>query len=272
MSKRLLTAAALAAAIAATPALAQGNRVVATVDGKEITEAEVDFAYRNAFADVLGDMPEDAARERVLELLIDVNLMAEAARQAGMAATPDFAQRMAMTRLQALQERYMADLVERSVTDEAIRERFEALGAEGALDFANARHILVRTEEEASDILAELEAGGDFDALAAEHSLDPGTKDRGGSLGWFPRGQMVAPFEEAAFALEPGETTEEPVQSDFGFHIIRSDGKRTLTFEDVEGQIRERMIREVFAEAIDGLRREAVIERAAPAAPEEGAQ
>lgn len=269
MSKRLLTAAALAAVIAATPALAQGNRVLATVDGQEITEADVDHAYRNIFSDMLADLPEEAARERVLELLIDVNLMAEAARAAGMAATPEFARRMQMTRLQALQERYMADLVEREVTPEALRERFDALSAEGRLDFVNARHILVRTEEEARSILAELEAGADFEALAAERSLDPGTKQRGGSLGWFPRGQMVEPFENAAFALEPGETTKEPVQSQFGWHIIRSDGKRTLTYEDVEGQIRERMIREVFSSAIDRLRSDAAIERTAPA---EGAQ
>lgn len=269
MPKRLLTAAILAAALATTPALAQGNRVLATVDGNEITAADVEFAYENIFNDILSDVPQDQARARVLDLLIDLNLMAEAARAAGMAATPDFARRMKMTRLQTLQERYMAGLVAENVTEEAIRQRFEELQAEGALDFANASHILVQTEEEARDIIAEIEEGGDFAELAAEHSMDPGTKQRGGSLDWFGRGRMVPVFEETAFSLEPGEMTDEPVQSRFGWHIIRVDDRRTLTFEDVEPQIRERLIREAFSAAIDQLRAEADIERAAPA---DGAQ
>ncbi|MCP4539497.1 MAG: hypothetical protein GY832_20365 [Chloroflexi bacterium] len=83
----------------------------------------------------------------------------------------------------------------------------------------HAVHILVETEETGQEVLDKLAEGEDFGALAAEYSTDPGSKDQGGDLGWFPRGMMVPPFEEAAFSLEPGETSG-LVQSDFGYHII----------------------------------------------------
>ena len=92
-------------------------------------------------------------------------------------------------------------------------------------EMVNARHILVADEETAKDIIAKLNAGEDWAALASENSLDTANKDNSGALGWFSRGQMVAEFEEAAFALEPGEITAEPVQTSYGFHIIASDGK-----------------------------------------------
>ncbi len=91
-------------------------------------------------------------------------------------------------------------------------------------EMVNARHILVEDEETAKDILARLEAGEEWDALASENSLDTANKDNSGSLGWFGRGEMVAEFEQAAFALEPGEISD-PVQTSYGYHIIASDGK-----------------------------------------------
>lgn len=97
----------------------------------------------------------------------------------------------------------------------------------------NARHILVKTEEEAQAILDKLAAGEEWDALAAENSRDTGNKDKGGDLGWFPRGMMVPPFEEAAFALEPG-TISDPVKTDFGYHIIAVDGKEIRPIEGAD--------------------------------------
>jgi peptidyl-prolyl cis-trans isomerase C len=274
MTTRFLSAAALAAALALSPALAQeeeaaapaagesaGDAVLATVNGEPVTEADVTFAYENLFGRALGQMPEAQARQQVLQLLIDTRLMAEAAEAAGMAESEEFARRVRLIRQQALQERYMAELVENEVSEEAVRARFDELAAEGAFDLVSASHILVETEEEARGILSELEEGGDFAAIAQERSLDPGSKERGGSLGYFQRGQMVPAFEEAAYALEAGETTDEPVQSRFGWHVIRTDEKRTLTLEEVRERLREQLVRQAFAAEIDRLREGATIER-----------
>ena len=126
-------------------------------------------------------------------------------------------------RLNLLQEKALTDGVE--VTDEEIQAHYDRQGIE-----VNARHILVADAETAATVKEELDAGGDFAALAEEYSTDPGSAANGGSLDWFGAGAMVPEFEEAAFSLEIDEISE-PVQSQHGFHIIQVTDKR-----EVEGQ------------------------------------
>lgn len=107
------------------------------------------------------------------------------------------------------------------------RKLKEALAEEvpTAAEQVHVRHILVETEEKAKEVLKRLEGGEDFAALAEELSTDPSTKDKGGDLGWFPRGEMVPAFEEVAFSLQPGEVVTEPVRTAYGFHIIKVEEK-----------------------------------------------
>ena len=115
-----------------------------------------------------------------------------------------------------LSEAYFRRLVEDSLLVDGLQEK---LAPAREVEQAHVRHILVDSEEKAQEVLAKLKAGGDFAALAAEYSTDPGSKDQGGDLGWFPRGVMVQEFEEAAFSLPVGEVSG-PVQTTFGYHII----------------------------------------------------
>ncbi len=125
-----------------------------------------------------------------------------------------------------------------------------------------ARHILVDTAEEAVEIIGLLDAGGNFEELAAERSSD-GAAAQGGDLGYFARGRMVGAFEEAAFAMEVGAHSAEPVQTQFGFHVIKVEDKREQeqpAFEQVQPQIQSLMLRERYVETVDGLRAEAEVE------------
>lgn len=139
-----------------------------------------------------------------------------------------------------------------------------------------ARHILVAEQAKADELYTRIQDGGDFAALAKANSTDPGSKDNGGDLGCFGRGQMVAPFEEAAFSTEVGRTTE-PVQSDFGFHIIRVYEKNPAAptpFADVREQVREQLVNQQLGTEIAGLREASGLElfpenlpQTTPAAP-----
>ena len=144
---------------------------------------------------------------------------------------------------------FFRDSIRHSMMENAVVDKLlEGRVFEG--EMVNARHILVEEEETAKDILAKLDAGEEWDALAAEYSLDTGNKDNGGALGWFGRDVMVDEFEDAAFALEPGQISE-PVQTSFGWHIIASDGKEMRPLED---EALESAQSAVYQEWYDGLK------------------
>ncbi len=127
-------------------------------------------------------------------------------------------------------------------------------------DQVKARHILVATEKEAKEVLGKLKAGESFQALAKEYSMDPGSKANGGDLGWFAKGQMVKPFETAAFALKKGEYTKEAVQTQYGFHIIMVEDKKDaeqLEYKEVSEEIENYLKQNAQKEALDALLKEA---------------
>jgi len=271
-TSRLLRAASLAVLLAATPALsalAQDSAatppaaeatavdpasVVARVGDQTITEGDLAFAAEDMAQD-LAQMPPEERRAFLVRILIDMKVMSAAAREAGMDQTEIFAQRREYLEERALRRAYFAEAIAASVTEEAVRAEYDAYVAQfEPVDEIRASHILVETEEEANTLKAELDGGADFATLAREHSIDPGAAN-GGDLGFFGRGMMVQPFEEAAFALGDGAISA-PVQSQFGWHIIKLEEKRQSqppAFEQVAPQIQNQLLMQTFTETVDEL-------------------
>jgi peptidyl-prolyl cis-trans isomerase C len=247
----------------AIPAHADGD-VLARVNGKDITKAEVDMAM-DVFADQLGQVPEDQRQTMVVDALVDMHVMADAAKAAGIANNDKFKSRMVFLEAQALRNTYVETQIQGAVTDEEIKARYDKdIAGYTAPEEVHARHILVKTEDEANKVLADLAAGGDFAAIAKERSLDPGSKDNGGDLGFFAKGQMVPEFEAVAFTLAPGEMSKTPVKTQFGYHIIKVEEKRTQpvpTLDDVRDQVVQMVQRDKYQDALKKMRASATIER-----------
>lgn len=255
-----------AAAPAMAPAEIDPNAVVATVGGQEITEADLSFAAEDMAQD-LAQMPPEEQRAFLVRILIDMKVMSQAARDAGMDKTELFAQRQAYLEERALRRAYFADEIASAVTPEAVQTQYDAFVAQFTPeDEIHASHILVETEEKANELKAELDGGADFATLAKDNSIDPGAAN-GGDLGFFSRGMMVQPFEEAAYGLaNPGDISA-PVQSQFGWHIIRLEEKRPSappTIDQVGSQIQQQLLQQAFVTKVDELMGDVQIDIADP--------
>ena len=266
LSMRLVRTISLAALLLAAPAaatLAQDaptpDTVIATVSGQPITEGDLSFAAEDLAQD-LAQMPAAERRPFLLRVLIDMKVMANAAKEAGMDQSEIFAQRLKYLEERSLRRAYFAEAIAGSVTEEAVRAEYDAYVQQfQPQEEIHARHILVATEEEAKAIKAELDAGADFATIANERSLDkpqdPAAAN-GGDLGFFGRGMMVPPFEEAAFALTDIGQVSEPVQSQFGWHIIKLEEKRESqppSFEQLAPQIQQQVLMQTFNQKVEEL-------------------
>ena len=251
-----------AACLYSFTAQAAPDTVVAKVNGKDIIEAEIEFAEAEIGNELAG-VPEESRRRLLVEYLIEAHLMAEAAEKAGLTKGEDFELRMEYYRLRAIRDAYfekqVRDAVPESEAKSLYEERVKSLPSQ---EEVRARHILLETEDEAKTVRKELEDGGDFGELAQKHSKDRGGQD-GGDLGYFTRGQMVKPFEDAAFSLEK-DILSEPVKSDFGWHIIKVEDKRARpvpSFDDVKANLAQFVVRKAQSDLVTKLRENAKIVR-----------
>jgi peptidyl-prolyl cis-trans isomerase C len=264
--KRSFVAAAILAiaALGASSALsiAQDDKVIAKVNGKTITETDLRFADAE-IGSQLGEIPEDVKRRALAEYLIDNALFAEAAIAAKIDSDPVFEEQLQYVRRRLLREQYFEKKLKPQVSEADAKkiydERVAQLKPEPEVA---ARHILVDNEEKAKELLAKINAGGDFAALAKENSSDTGSKDNGGLLGYFGPGQMVPEFEAVAFKMIKGQVSE-PVKTKFGWHIIKLEDRRRKpppTFDQVkETIINSLAVRKAQAEA-GVLRKKAEVE------------
>jgi peptidyl-prolyl cis-trans isomerase C len=251
-----LGAAAAILAFAGTVAMAQEDAVVATVNGQPVTETDLEIAISD-LEQQFAQLPEEQRRAAALSAVIEIRLLAAEAESKGLAEGDEFARRMDMLRQRALHSAYIEQEVAALVTDEAVRARYdEEIAKIPASEEVRARHILVETEDEATAIIKQLDEGGDFEAIAKEKSTD-GAAAQGGDLGYFGAGQMVPEFEQAAFAMEVGAHSAEPVKSQFGFHVIKLEDKRAKeppAFEQVSGQLRSVLLRDAYMKVVNDLR------------------
>ncbi|MBF9232742.1 peptidylprolyl isomerase [Microvirga alba] len=259
--------AALAQTSAPTPPAAatavNPDKVIARVNGTNITEADLAVATADP-ALQLPNVPEAQKRDMLIGYLIDLKLGAKAAEAAKVGDTPDFARKLAYTRDKTLLDQYLDQEAKKAVTPEAARKLYdETAKSVPAEQEVRARHILVESEEEAKKAAARVKGGEDFAKVAAELSKDPGSKTDGGDLGFFTKDRMVEPFAEAAFKLEPGQISD-PVKSQFGWHVIKVEEKRSKpvpSFEEMKDQVDTYLERKAQQDLIGGLRQSAKIER-----------
>jgi len=260
--KTVFAASAMAVLLAsAGQAQAAEDKVIARVDGTEITEADVATA-RAELSSEIASIPVDQ-RERVLvEFLIENQLLAKAAEKDKLSDNPEFANKLEYYRRRALRDLYFETKVRDKVSEADARKIYEEqVGQLEPETEVRARHILVKDEEEAYDIIERINRGDDFAELAKEKSQGP-SKSKGGDLGYFTRDQMVKEFADAAFALEKGEMSE-PVKTQFGWHVIKLEDKRQKeppSFDDVKERIIAALVQRKAQEVMRDLRSKSDVE------------
>ncbi|MCF3642198.1 peptidylprolyl isomerase [Rhizobium sp. TRM95111] len=236
--------------------------VVATVGGVEILQSEIDLAV-TGLDPQLANLPVEQKRVAALSAVIDTKLLAADAEKEGLQDDAAFKQRIAYLTDRELHNAYFKKHVVDAVTPEEVKARYDVEVAKiEPQDEVRARHILVKTEDEAKAIIAALDAGKDFVDLAKEKSTDP-NKSEGGDLGFFAKGRMVPEFDAAAFALEPGSYSKEPVKTQFGFHVIKVEEKRKQqppALEQVEGQVRQLVMRDKYIALLDKAKAASAVE------------
>ncbi len=269
MSKLRALVSALCLAVFALPALAQeSNEVVARVNGEEITRDDVVAAIQALPAEYQ-QLPLETLWDPMINQVIDRKLVVAAARADGLEDSETYKAQMAELGEQVLQQVYMQDIMSADISDEELHAAYDAWAADyeatGQGDEIHARHILVETEVEAEALVARLNDGEDFATLAEETSIGP-SGPNGGDLGWFRHDDMVPEFADAAFALQAGEISG-PVQSPFGWHVIKVEERRTTPapgFEEMADTLRAQLAEQAIYDRIDALRAAADIEIVEP--------
>ncbi|MEZ5777232.1 MAG: peptidylprolyl isomerase [Paracoccaceae bacterium] len=245
-----------------------GDTVVAKVNDTEITLGDM-IAVRETLPAQYLQLPDDALFTGILDQIIQQTALA--------AEAEEHLTKRDELMMENQKRGYLAGVTldavaEAAVSDEELQSLYDEKYANVELGKEyNAAHILVETEEEAKAVKADLEGGADFAAIAKEKSTDRGSAAGGGDLGWFGLGMMVKPFEEAVVALEPGAISD-PVQSQFGWHIIKLNEVRTATAptlddarEELAGDLRQKAVEAKVAGLTEGENVQKMVEGIDPA-------
>ncbi len=250
----LLATTLLITSLGIFPVAQAADAAVATVNGKPIKQSLLDFIVKDAGSH--GQKIDDNTRSIIVSKLISNELVYQEAQRQGLDKQSDFIAREELARRELLVNAYLQDYLKKNPVSEAdTRSAYEKFKTEVGDKEYSARHILVATEAEAKDIIAQLAKGGDFAKIAKEKSKDTGSKDKGGDLGWFSPGGMVKSFGDAVVKLQKGLYTTVPVQTQFGWHVIKLEDIRDAqppaydkVKENLQKQLQQRQLEKLLTD------------------------
>jgi peptidyl-prolyl cis-trans isomerase C len=245
-------ASALLSAALVLPLAAQAQNI-AIVNGKAVPKSRADAFIKQIQAQAAAQgqqLPPDLD-QRVRDKLVMDEIFTQEAEKRGLAATAEYKVQMEQARQAVLTQALLSDYAKtHPVTDAEIQAEYDKFKAQSAGTEYRARHILVEKEDEAKALIAQIKGGASFEELAKKNSKDPGSGANGGDLDFAAPGSYVPEFSQAMVKLKKGEMTQEPVKSQFGYHIIRLDDTREAQFPpfaDVKGQLKQRMEQQKLA-------------------------
>jgi peptidyl-prolyl cis-trans isomerase C len=252
------------------PKTGNPNTVIATINGIEIRMSRLEQAL-DAYANDLGQLDPKSFYFAVLDRIIDQELAAQAAVKSGIADDPAIKAEVANAQSSILAGAHLNHVASKATSDSELLRRYEEMKKSGVKS-VRARHILVKTSEEAEDLITQLQNGADFGELAKAYSVGP-SGPSGGDLGFFGPGQMVKPFQDAAFSLEKGAHTISPVKTRFGFHVIKVEDIRSESpppFEQAKQQLVQEARTQAMIKELEVLHSASEIRRFAPDGSEVG--
>lgn len=251
---------AMLGAIVTSSAYAADN-AVATVNGVAIPQARADIAVEAAARQGQADSPE--LRKAIRENLINLEVMSQAAAKKDLNKQADVAEELEMAKQNILTRAFVQDYVKNHpISEDALKQAYNDLKTHVGNKEYHVAHILVKTEDEAKAIEAQLKKKGNFAKIAKAKSMDPGSAKKGGDLGWNPPSNFVKPFADAVLKLKKGQTSE-PVQSQFGWHIVKLEDERNLkvpTYEELKPNLMRRLQQQAVQKLILDMRSKAKID------------
>ncbi len=254
---------ALAQGTASKPSAKESAKdPIAKVNGVAIPKARMDLILKQQMS--RGAPDNEQVRSQLRENLINREIVAQEAKRLGLTKSADVQTELELAREQVLIDAYMTDYIRKHpISDADVQKQYDAMKAHTGNTEYKARHILVDTEDQAKDLIAQINKGAKFEDLAQKDSKDTGTKERGGDLGWNVPGVFDKTFSDAMVKLEKGKMTQTPVHTRFGYHVIRLDDVRPVQFpplSEVKPRIEQQLAQQRVTEAMQGLRAKAKVE------------
>jgi peptidyl-prolyl cis-trans isomerase C len=242
----------------------------ASVNGKPIKQSLVDYIVKDATA--RGQKVDDNTHSIIVNKLISNEVIYQEAQKAGFDKQADYIAKEDLMTRELLVNTYLQDYIKKNPIDDAtLKAEYDKYKTQMGDKEYKASHILVKTEQEAKDVVAQLSKGGNFASIAKDKSLDPGSKEKGGDLGWFPPAAMVKPFSDAVSRLQKGLYTTVPVQTQFGWHVIRLEDIRDAqppAFDKVKDDLRNNLQKQQLEKLVMDLRSKAkIVDNTTKAAP-----